>query len=88
MNFNILVFTFRPLHGIVFLFTEEFKVFPIKARALAVYQHSPTKVLYSDLQQYVKALVREAYDWSQQDFTGNYGVSFPLEHHVLFNLSS
>lgn len=61
MNFNILVFTSRPVHGIVFHFTEDLKVFPVKARALAVYQRSLIRVLYPDLQQYVKALVGEAY---------------------------
>lgn len=46
MNFNILVFTSRPVHGIVFHFTEDLKVFPVKAGALAVYQHSLIKEFY------------------------------------------
>lgn len=43
MNFSILVFTSRPVDGIVFFFTEDLKAFLIKARALVVRQHSPSK---------------------------------------------
>lgn len=61
INFSILIFTSRPIDGIVYLFSEDLKTFLIKARALVVHQHSSTKeFLHSDLQQCVKALLGEA----------------------------